>query len=68
MKGTKIICNMCGNQISKIDLACNEFSFEHRFGYGSIHDGDLLILELCSECQDKITAHLIENCKINPLY
>ena len=68
MKETKVICNMCGNKISEIDLKCNEFSINHQFGYGSAYDGNLLRLDLCSECQNKLTAHLIENCKINPLY
>ena len=60
-------CNMCGNEIEKIDLDCNPFSLRHRLGYGSKYDEDLIELDLCSNCQDKLITYLIENCKINPI-
>ena len=65
----KIIkCNMCGEEIAKQDLLCNPFSIKHNFGYGSVHDTETLMLDLCSTCQDKFTTYLIENCKISPIY
>ena len=67
MKQTSVICNMCGNKIDEMDLACNGFSINYQFGYGSIHDGDYLNIDLCSECQDKLVTHLKEVCKIDPI-
>ena len=66
---TKItkICNMCGKDIDKLDLQCNPFSLEHQFGYGSVHDMEILQVDFCSKCQDKFTTYLIENCKISPI-
>ena len=63
----EVICNMCGEKIDEMDLACNEFSISHCFGYGSIHDGDTLDFDLCSTCQDKLVTYLIETCKISPM-
>lgn len=67
MTKTTTVCNMCGKEINKMDLACNLFSISNQFGYGSIHDGDTLELDLCSKCQDMLVTHLIETCKISPI-
>lgn len=66
---TKItrLCNMCGKEIEEMDLECNPFSLKHQFGYGSIHDTQVLQLDICSKCQDILTTYLIENCKISPI-
>jgi len=67
MKQVSVKCNMCGSEIDEMDLECNDFSIEHRFGYGSKHDGDHLYLDLCSSCQDKLVTYLLSNCIINPI-
>lgn len=67
MTETIIICNMCGKEISKLDLACNSFVLRHPFGYGSVHDTTTLSLDLCSKCQDTLATYLLDNCKVNPI-
>lgn len=67
MHKTTVICNMCGDEIDKMDLECNKFSLTHQFGYGSVNDGEILNFDLCSKCQDILTTYLIETCKISPL-
>ena len=67
MRECKVICNMCGKEIDEMDLACNDFTINHQFGYGSIHDSDFLEIDLCSTCQNKLVTYLIETCKISPM-
>ena len=67
MEEVPVKCNMCGKEIDEMDLKCNEFSLNHRFGYGSVHDCDTLSINLCSSCQDILTTYLIKTCKINPI-
>lgn len=63
MTNTNEACNMCGRIIG----SCDDFYIRYQYGYGSCHDGDYLILDLCTECLDKTTQYLIENCKISPV-
>lgn len=46
-------CTMCGKKLDAVDVYGN-FSFQHRVGYGSKHDGDMVCLTLCSDCFDRI--------------
>ena len=46
-------CTMCGNKLDFAEANGN-FSFQHRIGYGSKHDGDVICLTLCSDCLDKV--------------
>ena len=57
------VCNICGNHFGMGD----HFHMSHRYGYGSTNDGDLLELDLCNTCLDKLTMHLVKECKISPL-
>lgn len=46
-------CTMCGKKLDFVEKYGN-FSFQHRVGYGSKHDGDMICLSLCSDCFDRI--------------
>lgn len=58
----KIYCNMCGKPFDIFDRA-NDFSIDRFAGYGSVHDGEHLRLDLCCNCMDAI----IGSCKIAPV-
>lgn len=59
-------CNMCGKEFDFYDEQEN-FCFEHQIGYGSIHDGEKLSLNLCCECFDKVVDTITLRCKTSPL-
>lgn len=59
----KTICNMCDKEFAMGD----DFSINHQFGYGSVHDGDDISVDLCNPCLDKLATFLIENCVHNPI-
>ena len=46
-------CTMCGKKFDMWDEQEN-FCFEHRLGYGSKNDGDVVRLKLCCGCFDRI--------------
>lgn len=46
-------CTMCEKKLDTVDLH-GDFSFYHRVGYGSKHDGDIVYLKLCRDCFDKV--------------
>ena len=46
-------CTMCGNKLDTVDKHGN-FSFQHRVGYGSKYDGDIVCLTFCCGCFDKV--------------
>jgi len=58
----KVCCNMCGKELDVFDMD-NDYSMAKKIGYGSVHDGDDIKLNLCSNCLD----NLISMCKITPL-
>ncbi len=62
MKKTITYCNYCGKEFDKADMT-GGMRIGHLLGYGSIHDGNYLTLDLCSDCLD----NLIDSCKISPL-
>jgi len=43
---------MCEKKFDMVDVHGN-FSFQHRVGYGSKYDGDIVYLKLCRDCFDK---------------
>lgn len=56
-------CNKCGKDItlSKLAHAAGLFtgcSVEMRYGYGSIHDGDVVRFDLCDKCSDEFLSSL----------
>ena len=63
MKGlSKVtVCNLCGKHLDFFDE--HQFYIYTEVGYGSVHDGEELKLDLCCECMDK----LIESCKVSPI-
>ena len=58
----KTVCNMCGKTFDGWDEQEN-FSIYRTIGYGSRHDGEILSLDLCCDCMDK----LIDMCSISPV-
>ena len=65
MMATVIKCNMCGGEI--IQKYNSGFKVNHTYGYNSVFDCSSLELDLCDDCLDKLTKHLIQSCKINPV-
>lgn len=55
-------CNLCGKLFDVFDDQ-HDFKIVRRLGYGSIHDGEDIELDLCCGCMDE----LIEKCEISPL-
>ena len=58
----RIYCNKCGKEMDEFDIQ-EQFQIQTRLGYGSKYDGDMLDIDLCCECMDK----LIEECEIPPV-
>lgn len=61
MKDT-CVCNRCGRELDLFDRQ-QDFTIHKRIGYGSIHDGDMVTLRLCSRCFDD----LVGACAIWPI-
>lgn len=60
------VCNVCGKNFDKSDREQNA-CFTHTIGYGSLFDGQTLVLDLCCECFDSLLDGLLGQCKISPL-
>ena len=60
------ICNMCGKAFDIWDKQEN-FSFDHRIGYGSTYDLHRIKIDLCCQCFDKAVEWIIPQCKHNPI-
>ena len=59
----KRVCNYCGKELDLFDLQ-EDFSIHRQhIGYGSIHDGDNVDLQLCCDCFDK----LVSECNVSPI-
>jgi len=56
------VCNRCGKELDFFDQQ-QDFTIHKHIGYGSVHDGDHVNLQLCCECFDKAVAE----CKISPI-
>ena len=55
---------MCGRKFELHDKFAN-FNFEKQIGYGSVHDGKTLKINLCCECFDHLADVLNLICKEN---
>lgn len=60
-------CSMCGNEFDIWDEQEN-FRFEHKVGYGSVHDGEYIKINLCCDCFDKVIDIISPLCKTNPVH
>ena len=58
----EITCNMCGKKFNVWDTQ-EAFRIYRDLGYGTKYDGDVLELDLCCECMER----LIDSCKIKPI-
>lgn len=58
----KTFCNKCGREMDIFDTTLR-FGLYKRLGYGSIHDGDYIELDICCDCLDAI----IDSCVIDPI-
>ncbi len=63
---TKRVCNLCGEDFDGWDEQ-EGFGLVHKMGYGSEYDGELVEIDLCCDCFDKLLKHLIPKCKISPI-
>ena len=54
-------CNYCGKELDIFDEQ-EDFVIHKNIGYGSTHDGDIIRLQFCCDCLDKI----IDACAIDP--
>lgn len=50
-------CTICGKQFGLYDKYA-DLCFEKKIGYGSVHDGKTLQINLCCECFDKLADFL----------
>lgn len=60
-------CSMCGKDFNVWDEQAG-FCFKSRIGYGSIYDGEVICMDLCCECFDKIMEIIIPMCRVNPIH
>lgn len=59
----KTVCNMCGKEFDMWDQQ-EAFGFNYVCGYGSRHDGEEVLCDLCCDCFDKLLEeYLIPKCK-----
>ena len=52
-------CNKCGKELLEYEIP---LSINTYFGYGSVHDGDRLVLDLCQDCVDELVDMIKEKC------
>ena len=58
----KKYCNMCGKEFDEWDTIQN-WNIHGRAVYGSKYDLELISVDLCCDCMDKV----IDSCKISPV-
>jgi hypothetical protein len=56
------VCNICGQVIDHTNQF-EGFRLNSKVGYGSVYDGEILELHVCSDCMDR----LIDTCKVHPI-
>lgn len=56
-------CNLCGATLDFWDIQEDFSIHKKRLGYGTVHDGEQLSLQLCCNCMDR----LISRCVVRPL-
>lgn len=58
-------CSVCGKEFDDLDIQENNHFVKH-FGYGSKHDLDIIDIDLCIDCMDRlvdiILPHLPNEC------
>lgn len=59
-------CTMCGKEFDLWDEQ-QDFCFERKIQYGSIHDSEQLSINLCCDCFDKVIDIVSPMCKESPL-
>lgn len=59
-------CNVCGKTFSIFDEQ-EKIGLHTTIGYGSKHDGDIIDLDICCSCFDKLIDKLKSQCVINPI-
>lgn len=59
-------CNICGKEFDMWDKQEN-FELHYHVGYGSVHDGEVIELDLCCDCFDKVLEIILPMCQINPI-
>ena len=60
-----VCCTMCGKQFDEWDTQENN-CFKKKIGYGSIHDGETISINLCCDCFDKV-INILETMCIEPI-
>lgn len=58
----EMTCNVCGKKFDFWDTQENYNIFTH-CGYGSKHDGEIVDLDICCDCFDK----MIDSCVVSPI-
>jgi hypothetical protein len=66
MKIHETICNVCGKTFDMSDEQ-EGFGFNYDVGYGSVHDGEKIRLDMCCECFDKVLEYVLPLCKHSPI-
>lgn len=59
-------CNRCGKKFDEWDKMF-DFKVHRLIGYGSVHDGDMLYINLCPDCFDAVISAISGRWKINPI-
>ena len=61
----KTVCNFCGKEFDEWDNQ-EGFGFTHRVGFGSKFDGQVIEVDLCCDCFDKMMEeYVFPNCQLN---
>lgn len=64
---TKRVCNMCGKDFDLWDEQ-EDFSIHTQVGYGSKFDEEIIDLDLCCDCFDRMMLeYIIPKCKHIPV-
>lgn len=59
-------CTMCNKEFDQWDASENHYIY-YRFGYGSMHDDEILEVDLCCDCYDGVVDFIASKSKNNPL-
>lgn len=62
----RTLCNVCGKTFTDYDEQ-EHIGLHTKLGYGSEYDGEVIDLDVCCECFDKMLDKLVSQCKINPI-
>ena len=63
----RMVCNICGKPLDVFDLQ-EKISYHSHMGYGSRFDEEIVDLDLCCDCFDKMMLeYIIPRCKYIPV-